>query len=81
MVTEDWIKRTGKTKCGITLIIATARWEYDIQTDGKEFRLNDAFQPYYARLIMIRNPHLNGVFDLRKTEVDAYMMANLDRLH
>lgn len=78
-VARDWVKRTGRRRCGMTLIYSLARWEYDFDSSGSHFKLNDGYQSYYARLIMYREPDLRDVFEFRTSPADTFMAANIHR--
>jgi len=59
-------KRAGSTKLGIGMLFEVLRWRHTLRTGGDDFKLNNNYRSYYARLIMAREPDLFGVFDLRK---------------
>ena len=48
-------------------IFEVIRWEYDLKTTG-DFKLNNNYTAWYARLVMERNPSLDGFFQLRKAK-------------
>lgn len=56
----------GQTKLGIGMLFEVLRWERSLRTGGDEFRLNNNYRSYYARLIMLREPDLAGIFETRK---------------
>ena len=68
--------RTGRT-CGIQRLIEVARHDIEINTiSDDEFKINNSFAPFYARLIMLREPDLGGFFRLRKAEeADAWIAS------
>lgn len=45
------------------------RWQLDVRT-GETPQLTNTFRPFYARLIMAREPDLAGVFELRPSQAD-----------
>jgi hypothetical protein len=69
----DWLNQ-GKAKCSITLLYNVVRWKMSLEVDGDgEFQLNDHYQAFYARALMIKHPELSGMFNLRSApEADAY---------
>lgn len=56
----------GIERLGIGRLFEVLRWEHDLNTGGEEFKLNNNYRSYYARLIMWRYPDLRGIFELRK---------------
>jgi hypothetical protein len=65
---RQWIQRTN-SKLGMKALFERARWETNIQTSDKEYTLNNNYTPFYARLIMLQEPDLNGLFNLREQKV------------
>lgn len=59
------LKARGFGRCSIWLIFNRLRWLYAIQTSGDEYRLNNNFTAYYARLVMATVPDLDGFFETR----------------
>ena len=59
-------KRAGSTKLGIKMLFEVLRWRHTLRTGGDDFKLNNNYHSYYARLIMAREPDLFGIFQLRK---------------
>ena len=60
--------KSGKKKLGMRLLWERLRWEYYVTTitDGDTYKLNDHFVPYYARMLMEKEPRLAGVFETRE---------------
>lgn len=56
----------GRKKLSSKLIINWIRWNEFLRTSDKNFKINDAFQSYYARLFIAKNPDHKEVFNLRK---------------
>lgn len=42
------------------------RWEHDLKTTSRDFKLNNNFTALYARLIMKHEPKLKGFFRTRR---------------
>jgi len=59
-------KDAGRKSVGIKALYERARWEFDLDTTTTSPKLNNNYTPDYARLIMIRNPDLDGMFQLRE---------------
>lgn len=66
----------GYTRYSSRTIIAVMRWERDIITNTRDFKINDHHSPYYGRLWMRLNPHLPRLFETRELlagEVSEYL--------
>lgn len=70
----DWNRAKGDVKhIGLGLIWELARADLSMEIKGSaEYRLNDAYRSYYARLMMNREPELEGKFRLRKSDADDF---------
>jgi len=56
----------GRTKISAKLVINWIRWSEFLKTDDLNFSINDAFQSYYARHFVEKNPEHANIFDFRK---------------
>lgn len=56
----------GREKISAKLIINWIRWNEFLKSSDKNFRINDAYQSYYARHFIKKNPEHEDVFNLRK---------------
>jgi hypothetical protein len=74
---REWVARTGHHKLGIATLFEIARWEIALATSDPEFKLNNSYRAYYARLIHKQEPDLDGLFDLRASAADAWIAAVL----
>lgn len=66
----------GRTKISSKLIINWIRWNEYLLSSDKNFKINDAYQSYYARHFADKHPAYKDVFSFRKlrNETDgAYM--------
>jgi hypothetical protein len=70
---REWVARFGGHKLGIATLYETARWQITIATNDAEFRLNNNYRAWYARLIMAQEPDLAGLFDLRTSKADLWI--------
>lgn len=70
---REWINRTGRRKLGIATLFERARWEIALVTTDPEFKLNNSYRAYYARLIMQQEPDLAGLFECRTSEADEWI--------
>ena len=56
----------GLRRIGIKRLFEVLRWEHSLKTTGDEFKLNNNYTSFYARLIEDENPELAGIFEKRK---------------
>lgn len=58
----------GREKIGIGMLYEVLRWEHAMATTdpSSEFKLDNNYKPYYARLIMQSDPRLAGIFETRE---------------
>lgn len=59
-------KKAGKKNYGIKAIIEVIRWEEEVETEGKQFKLDNNYSSFYARLIMEWEKDLKGFFKTRE---------------
>jgi len=58
----------GIEKYSLYSMYQALRWHTSLEglpENGEPFKLTNDFQPFYARLIMKKNPDLKGFFELR----------------
>jgi len=61
------LKDRGHRKIGIAMLFEQLRWLYAMETtDMGGFKLNNNYRAFYARMLMERNPALNGFFEIRE---------------
>lgn len=68
LLARRYLLRTGSKRVGIQRLIEIARWDLEIQTGGMDFKVNNNFGAYYARLIEHREPDLVDTFASRRAE-------------
>jgi len=56
----------GRKKVSSKLIINWIRWNEFLRTSDKNFRINDAYQSYYARHFVEKYPQYYDIFEFRK---------------
>ena len=62
-----WRRANSSGTLGIDLIYALLRWDFSVTTTTpNKFKLSNNHKPYYARLIMEKNPDLKGLFVTKK---------------
>jgi len=65
------LKNRGFKRCGMKFIFERIRWLYALQTKSTDdFKLNNDYTAYYARLVMYRQRALEGFFRLREQRID-----------
>jgi len=60
------IKNRGFRSYSINSLFEVLRWHSALETMGSLFKLNNNYRSYYARLIMEKEPELEGFFSTRK---------------
>lgn len=70
---REWVNSTGRHKLGIKTLYERARWDIAIATSAPDFKLNNNFTAFYARLIQKQEPDLDGLFNVRASEADAWL--------
>jgi hypothetical protein len=71
----------GRKKISSKLIINWIRWNEFLRSSDQNFKINDAYQSYYARYFVEKHPEYIDVFEFRKLrneEDGAYMNVELD---
>lgn len=71
---REWRQRRGPdATCGVCALYERARWEiwFESLADDPPPKLSNNHKPFYARLIMERNPDLEGIFVLKRQKVQA----------
>lgn len=64
--TSRQVKRAGHQVYGINSIIEVVRWHRNIKGGGgDDFKINNNYAPFYARMIMAREPELSEFFNTR----------------
>lgn len=65
-------KRKGHDRLGIAMLWEVMRWEHMVgDQSGKEWKLNNNWKAFYARLIMEQEPDLAELFDTRRSVADV----------
>lgn len=74
---REWIRETGSRKIGVGALTEQARWNIAIETKSADFKINNDFRAFYARMIQADHPDLAGVFEIRASEADAWAAEHL----
>lgn len=56
----------GRKKLSAKLLINWIRWNYFISGSKKNFKINDAYQAYFARKFVNKYPQYRDAFEFRK---------------
>lgn len=56
----------GRKKISAKLIINWIRWNEQLKSTDKDFKINDAYQSYYARAFAEKYPRHSDKFNFRK---------------
>ena len=67
---EQWFA-AGNAKCSTKLLMERARWEFGISGTGDDYRLNNNWTAFYARLLIARRPEWADAFALRTQPSEA----------
>lgn len=59
------MRRRGRNRWSINGAFEVLRWQHALQTNGDEFKLNNNYRAFYARLLM-DEPELAGFFEVRE---------------
>jgi hypothetical protein len=65
-MTQEMVNR-GRKRVGINMLFEVLRWNYYMETDdpNSDFKINNNYAPYYARLLITENSQWEKVFELR----------------
>jgi len=69
----QWVYTTGRHKLGTKALFERVRWEVRISTGDPDYKLNNNYTSCYARLLMLMEPKLDGVFELRVSQADEWI--------
>ena len=74
---HQWRDRKGPdARLGIKLVSARVRWELSLGAKDETPRLNNNHSAFYARLLMAREPALDGMFFLKKQRYESTIGAD-----
>lgn len=60
------LRGQGVERYGIAGLFEVLRYEQALQTNGEDFRLNNSYRAFYARMLMDREPELKDFFEIRE---------------
>lgn len=59
------LRSRGHAKGSIAMLFEVLRWEHALATTDPDFKLNNNYRAFYARLLMDHEPRLRGFFETR----------------
>lgn len=65
------LEKGGRRRFGARMIGERIRWYTAIETTDVDFKVNDHYWPYYARLLMLTEERFAGFFERRDTRFDV----------
>lgn len=70
------LRRRGRQKIGMKMLFEVLRWQHAMTTTdpASEFKLNNNYTAFYARLLMERDQRLAGMFETRAQRHHANMI-------
>ena len=74
--TLDVIRR-GRKQYSSKAIVERIRWHTEVETVGEEFKMNNNYAPYYARLFMKEYPEHANFFRTRSLHSENDPMAGV----
>jgi hypothetical protein len=63
-------KHSGRKRLGIGALYERLRWYSTVEAKGDDFKVNNNYRAYYARLLMKEEPELAGFFETRTSKAD-----------
>ncbi len=60
----------GHVRLSSEMIINRIRWETSVVTTDKDYKINNDYKPFYARLFMEEHPTYNNFFNTRGSHAD-----------
>lgn len=66
-----WREARPGSRLGIAVLFERLRWDLAMETTGEPLKLNNNYKSLYARLMMDREPDLDGLFETRRLRADG----------
>lgn len=70
------LKRRGRERYGIKALFEVLRFHRAMTTNDPDFKLNNNYHAFYARLLMEQEPGLKGFFETREHRGHVHMGGN-----
>lgn len=60
----------GRRRISIKMLFEVLRWDYYLSTNdpNSDFKLNNNYTAYYARMLMLNHPEWDGLFQIKKVK-------------
>lgn len=71
------LQRVGHKQYGIKSLFEVVRWHTALNTGNDDFKINNNYGAFFARLLMHYEPELKGFFRLRSSVADDYPLIAL----
>jgi len=65
------MRGTGRKRYGIKSLFEVLRWHRALASTDDDFKLNNNYTSFYARVLMEQEPELAGFFNLRKSRSES----------
>jgi hypothetical protein len=76
-LTRTWrAAKKGAGRLGFAALWERLRWDLDVETTTVAPKLNNNFRSYYARYIMLNEPDLAGIYEIRASPADRWLGVN-----
>lgn len=62
------LKDTGRKQFGIRAIFERIRWDMVFDFNKEDFKINNTYSPFYARLLIFDFPEFKGFFETREVK-------------
>ena len=70
------LRARGIDRYGIAGLFEVLRYDYTIRTGATDFKLNNNYRAFYARMIMANHPELANLFEVRRSAADLEAVAS-----
>jgi len=71
-------RQAGRTRLSARVIGERIRWYTSVDTQGEEYKVNDHFWPYYARLLTGLDNRFSGFFVMKNKRFDSTVSEIVD---
>ena len=66
----------GIDRYGIAGLFEVLRYDHTIRTGTADWKLNNNYRAFYARMIMANHPELANLFEVRRSAADLEVVAS-----
>jgi hypothetical protein len=72
-IAEQQGKDTKRIRLSSKTILGNLRWKPKVETETKDFKINDAFTSRYIRKFIDQYPEYKGLFELRRLRTKSQL--------